>query len=46
MTPLHPGEETKLLWLLDDKTSHPFPPGRYRVGTHGVYAEFEVRDLS
>jgi hypothetical protein len=45
MTPLHPGEEAQLMWLLDDKTGHLFPPGRYRVGTHEVYTEFEVMDV-
>jgi len=36
MTSLKPGETAQVNWTLG------YPPGRYRVGTHGVYAEFEV----
>ena len=43
MTPLEPGETAQLTWALDVPLQ-PFPLGRYRVGTHGVYAEFEVID--
>ena len=41
MTPLEPGETAKITWTLDVPLQ-PFPPGQYRVGTRGVYAEFEV----
>ena len=44
MTPLEPGETAQLTWALDVPLQ-PFPPGRYRVGTHGVYAEFEVIEV-
>jgi hypothetical protein len=44
MTPLEPGETAQLTWMLDVPLQ-PFPPGKYRVGTHGVYAEFEVREV-
>jgi len=41
MTPLELGETAQLTWVLDVPLQ-PFSPGRYRVGTKGVYAEFEV----
>lgn len=41
MTPLEAGETAQLTWPLD-APGQEFPAGRYRVGTHGVYAEFEV----
>jgi len=44
MTPLEPGETAQLMWTLD-VPSQAFPDGRYRVGTHGVYAEFEVVEV-
>ena len=44
MTPLEPGETAQLMWALDTPLQ-PFPPGRYRVGTYGVYAEFEVVEV-
>lgn len=38
MTPLEPSETAQFTW----KLSSDFSLGHYRVGTHGVYAEFEV----
>lgn len=42
MTPLKPGETGQVTWKLDDRTGSPFPAGRYRVGTKGIYVEFTV----
>jgi hypothetical protein len=44
MAPLEPGETADYTWKLGVPLQ-PFPPGRYRVGTHGVYAQFEVREV-
>ena len=40
-TPLEPGETGQIEWTLD-VPFQPFPAGHYRVGTKGVYAEFDV----
>jgi len=42
MTSLKPGETREVTWKLDDRTGSPFPAGRYRVGTKGIYVEFTV----
>jgi len=42
ITCLKPGETGQVTWKLGGHTDRPFPPGQYRVGVHGVYAEFEV----
>jgi biopolymer transport protein ExbD len=39
---LDPGESVTVRDKLDDLMGRPFPPGRYRVGTKDVYANFEV----
>jgi len=44
MTPLEPGKTAWHTWPVG-YAGCPYPPGRYRVGTHGVYAEFEVSDV-
>jgi hypothetical protein len=41
MTPLKPKQTAQVKWTLG-YPGRPYPAGRYRVGTHGVYAEFEV----
>jgi len=41
MTPLEPRETGQIKWKLDVPLQ-PFPAGHYRVGTKGVYAEFDV----
>jgi hypothetical protein len=44
MTPLEPNETKKFIWKLG-YPGCPYPAGRYRVGTKGVYAEFEVIEV-
>lgn len=44
ITYLEPGQTGQVTWELGGHTDCPFPAGRYRVGTHGVYAEFEVME--
>ncbi|MDH5690907.1 MAG: hypothetical protein OEY81_05715 [Candidatus Bathyarchaeota archaeon] len=44
MTPLEPNETKKFTWKLG-YPGRPYPAGRYRVGTKGVYAEFEVIEV-
>ncbi len=41
ITPLQPKETKQFTWRLGN-SGRPYPPGRYRVGTKGVYAEFKV----
>ncbi len=45
ITCLRLGETGHVTWKLGGHTDRPFPPGRYRVETHGVYAEFEVKEV-
>ncbi|MEM2921581.1 MAG: hypothetical protein QXF26_04605 [Candidatus Bathyarchaeia archaeon] len=42
MTPLEPGETGQVTVKLDVSPGTPFPAGRYRVGTKGIYVEFTV----
>lgn len=42
VTPLEPSETKQFTWKLG-YPGRPYPAGRYRVGTKGVYAEFEVK---
>ena len=44
ITCLKPGQTGQVTWKLGGHTDRPFPAGHYRVGTKGVYAEFEVTD--
>lgn len=44
ITCLEPGQTGQVTWKLGGHTDCPFPAGRYRVGTHGVYAEFKVTE--
>lgn len=44
MTPLEPGKTAWHTWPVG-YAGRPYPPGQYRVGTHGVYAEFEVIEV-
>lgn len=37
-TPLEPGQTAHITW----KLGAPFSPGHYRVGTYGVYVDFDV----
>ena len=41
MTPLEPSETKRFIWKLG-YAGRPYPSGHYRVGTKGVYTEFEV----
>ena len=41
-TSLKPGETRQVMCKLVDSTGSPFPAGRYRVGTKGIYVEFKV----
>lgn len=41
MTPLQPNQTRQFTWKLG-YGGLPYPSGRYRVGTKGVYAEFEI----
>ena len=42
ITELEPGETDLVVWEASTHQGSPFPPGRYRVGTKDVYAEFDV----
>jgi hypothetical protein len=44
ITYLDPGQTSQVTWKLGGHTDRPFPAGHYRVGTKGVYMEFEVID--
>ena len=44
MTPLEPSETKQFTWKLG-YSGRPYPAGHYRVGTKGVYAEFEVVEV-
>ncbi len=44
MTPLEPSETKQFAWKLG-YPGRPYPAGQYRVGTKGVYAEFQVIEV-
>jgi hypothetical protein len=44
ITCLNPRQTGHVTWKLGGHTDRPFSAGHYRVGTKGVYAEFEVTE--